>query len=181
MDNRDEELFNGIIDVPNTPNQNSNISSNDNNLEYNFNFETQVNPEPAVQQTVNQNYVNPTPASNNYQTVNNPTPELNQNIESAPEVLDVNAEQPLTQVNTINREKLESLNNDTDNLIHPSMVINPSMNSPKEQPEVLNVEEPKVDYKEIKEKKNYAFMFIIFAIIILFIIFLPTIAKLIGI
>lgn len=160
MNNKDEELINGIIDVPNQNNS-------QNTLEYNFNFESQVNQTP----------VNPVP--------NNNALEIEQRYDSSnlssEIVQNTTAEMVLEQEKVSTNEYiLNNLNNDTNNLVNPNLIVNPSIQKVTEQPEVLNIEEPKVNYEEITEKKNYMFIFIIFAIIVLFIIFLPQIASLIG-
>ncbi|MBE6144670.1 MAG: hypothetical protein E7169_03745 [Firmicutes bacterium] len=160
MNNKDEELINGIIDVPNQNNS-------QNTLEYNFNFESQVNQTP----------VNPVP--------NNNALEIEQRYDSSnlssEFVQNTTAEMVLEQEKvSTNEDILNNLNKDTNNLVNPNLIVNPSIQKVTEQPEVLNIEEPKVNYEEITEKKNYMFIFIIFAIIVLFIIFLPQIASLIG-
>lgn len=160
MNNKDEELINGIIDVPNQNNS-------QNTLEYNFNFESQVNQTP----------VNPVP--------NNNALEIEQRYDSSnlssEIVQNTTAEMVLEQEKvSTNEDILNNLNKDTNNLVNPNLIVNPSIQKVTEQPEVLNIEEPKVNYEEITEKKNYMFIFIIFAIIVLFIIFLPQIASLIG-
>ena len=156
--NNNDELLNGIIDVPNQNNS-------QNTLEYNFNFESQVNQTPVAPapnyNTLEQSSVNQTITSENIQTNN---PEI---------ILD-------PEVKQTNEEILNDLNDDTNDFVNPNLIVNPSINKTEEQLETLKVEEPRVNYEEITEKKNYMFMFIIFAIIILFIIFLPQIASLIG-
>lgn len=169
MDNRDEELFNGIIDVPK---QTVNNQSNNTNLEYNFNFETEVKPVPQ----------------NDYSNFNQQqNPSINQSLNTpAPEVLsfkdsnNIEAIDTVEETKKIDHELLKNLNNDTNNFVNPDLIVNPSVKDLTESVKKLEVEEPKVDYKEIRTKKNYAFMLIIFAIIIIFIIFLPKIVAIIG-
>ena len=222
MDNKNNELFEGIIDLSNTQTNNS-LNDTQNNMKYNFNMKPEtLEPivgsqsssigvpysEPVQSQPLE---VNPSlelidefpndmvEADNVLNNVQNNT-EYNFSVE--PEVINpmVNLEQPTTEVisiinqvtdttpvlpellneqgKTINRELLKNLNKDTNNLINPDM-INP-LGKQKEQNVNVVVEEPKVNYDEIKNKKNYAFMVIIFLIIGLFILFLPTILSFIG-
>lgn len=165
MDNKNEEILNGIIDIPNEQNQDLNL--NNKNLDYNFNFETQINPEFELKSQYN--LIN----------VNSQTQNLNENTTEVEEteVLDLSTAETLGD--GPNLEKIEALNRETEQLINPSLVVNPH-NKNLEESEVLE-EEYRVDYKEIKNKKKYVFMFIIFAILVLFIIFLPKIVSLIKI
>jgi len=78
----------------------------------------------------------------------------------------------------INHELLKNLAEDTNNLVNPNMLVSP-IGKQKEE-EIVEVDEPKVDYEEIKEKKNYALMIIIFLIIVAGILLLPTITSIIG-
>ena len=160
MNNKDEELLKGIIDVPNQNNS-------QNTLEYNFNFESQVNQTP----------VDPVPNNNILETEQRLT---SQNFSS--EFVQNTTTETVLEPEKIstNEDVLNNLNNDTNNLVNPNLIVNPSIQKVIEQPEVLDIEEPKVNYEEITEKKNYMFIFIIFAIIILFITFLPQIASFIG-
>lgn len=169
MDNRDDELFNGIIDVPK---QTVNSQSNNANLEYNFNFETEVKPVPQNDYSnFNQQQY---PSIN--QSLNTPASEmLNFKDSNNIEVIDT-----VEETKKIDHELLKNLNNDTNNFVNPDLIVNPSVKDLTESAEKLEVEEPKVDYKEIKTKRDYAFMLIIFAIIIIFIIFLPKIVAIIG-
>lgn len=154
MDNKDENLYNG---VSNTQNQTTN-----NNLEYNFNFESQVNPTPTNNVGNNEAY-----SFFNNSSMSDETPEV------------LGFEEDNAPKSVVDQEKLKTLNNDTNNFVNPSLVVNPQAKK-EEKVESLDIEEPKVDYEKITEKKNYTFMFILFAIIIVFIIFLPKIVALIG-
>lgn len=159
MDNKEENLYSNASSAYGTQNQTQPI--NNNNLEYNFNFESQVN---------SNNNVNNNPSSTAFSFFNSSV------SDEKPEVLGFEED---TNQNTLNQEKLKSLNNDTNNFVNPSMVVSPQLNK-QEKVETLDIEEPKVDYEKITEKKNYMFMFILFAVIIVFIIFLPKIVELIG-
>jgi hypothetical protein len=101
-----------------------------------------------------------------------------------PEILSFDDEHGSEQLNEqgkpINRELLKNLSEDTNNLVNPDMVINP-LGKKKEQDSNINVDEPKVNYEEINNKRNYALMTIIFLVIIVFIIFLPKIISILGI
>lgn len=162
MDDKNNEIFDGIIDVPNTS---SNTVNNQNGYNYNFNFETQTKVEP--------------------QSINNPNTQTNTSMEQ-PEVLDmsgINSAPKLEiqeQKKQVNQELLNSLNKDTNSFVNPDLIVNPNVKKLEEKVESLNVDEPKVDYQEINNKRNIAFMVIIFLIIIVFIIFLPQIVALLG-
>ena len=97
------------------------------------------------------------------------------NSESEVEVLEFGFSSHSGQLNQqgkpVDYELLKNLAQDTNNLVNPDM-INP-LGKQKVQNIEEKVEEPKVDYEEIRTKKGYVFMAIVFLIIILFIIFLP--------
>ena len=60
MKNKDNELFNGIIDVPTGPQMPGQNTNNNQNLEYNFNFETQVEtPQPVQDNTMPSETIEP--------------------------------------------------------------------------------------------------------------------------
>jgi len=210
MNNKDNELFNEIIDIPNNGTTNADYSpSNYSQLS------VQTNLQPSVSQVQQQ------PMNDNIEVIDVPMdinqsqPEIidvqpsfevpmvdlsqslqaNNNLNNAnldtgpvsvqsPEIIDFAVDTQIEQINeqgkTINHELLQSLNNDTKNLVNPDMIINP-FGKQEEQNNKVNIEEPKVDYDEIKTKKGYVFMAIIFLIIIVFIIFLPQIMSLLGI
>lgn len=168
MDNRDNELFNGIIDIP---------STNTNNIEPNLEMGVNENTQPQVSMDME---IMDIPMNNNEEISVNKT-----GVETkTPEIIDFDIVSQPEEVNAqgkvVNHELLENLSKDTNNLVNPDMIINPLGKS--EEPSVsVNIEEPKVDYDEIKTKKGYVFMAIIFLIILLFIIFLPQIMSFIGI
>lgn len=181
MDNKDNELFDGIMDVPNNVNENNNQT----NLDYNFNFEMQEGPNTQMN-TMNSN-LQEAIDNNNLEVLNDVMLDENSTIDNSSnsemEVLDLENttkfEQLNEQGNPINHKLLKNLAQDTNNLINPDM-INP-LGKQKEQNQNVNVEEPKVNYDEIKTKKDYVFMTIIFMIIIVFIILLPNILSILGI
>lgn len=166
MDNRDNELFNGIIDIPTT---------NTNNIEQNLEMSLNQNIQPQTNMEIIDVPVDNVEAV----TVGNTEVE-----DAATEIIGFDLESQPEEINdqdkVVNHELLENLNKDTNNLVNPDMIINPLGKS--EEPSVsVNIEEPKVDYNEIKTKKGYVFMAVIFLIIIVFIIFLPQIMSFIGI
>ena len=210
MNNKDNELFNEIIDIP---------STDTNNKDYSQSNYSQPSIQPNLQNSVNQ--IQLQSMNNNLETFDMPTVinqsqseiidvqpsfevpmvDLSQDLQSnnnisnvnyaagsisaeGPEIIDFVVDRQPEQVNeqgkTINHELLQTLNNDTKNLVNPDMIINP-FGKQNEESSRVNVEEPKVDYDEIKTKKGYVFMAIIFLIILVFIIFLPQIMSFIGI
>lgn len=183
MNDKDNEFLNDIIDVPKQPTSNNDINQN---LEYNFDFETQVKPEPVIDN--NQVYQQPVSVSNEVETlaINNSTSSIIDE-QSSPEILNFDTVEnnvpPSSQDPNpeVNHELLRNLNDATNNLVNPDLIVNSSSKSLVEQTEVLKEEEPKVDYTQIKSKRNNVFIFIIFLMVIIFIIFLPKIVSLIGI
>lgn len=174
MDNRDNELFNGIIDVPNanTNNIEPNLGLSQSNLQMTSNNNTQPQANADIE-------IIDIPVDNRDVMAGPAETQV-----TSPEIIDFDFESKPEEVNAqgkvVNRELLQNLNKDTNNLVNPDMIINPLGKS--ETPSVsINMEEPKVDYDRIKTKKGYAFMAIIFLIIIVFIIFLPQIMSFIGI
>lgn len=162
MDNRDDELLNGIIDSQNQGN----------NLEYNFNFESQVNSNVQPDNQPNLDY----------SSIQNPN--SNSTPNNQPEVLNFEDSEVLSvseDSQKMNTENIKDFNNDTDNLINPNLIVNPQIKQLEQEFEILEVNEPKVNYEKIKDNKKYAFMFTLFVIILLFIIFLPKIVSLIKI
>lgn len=178
MDNKNNELFNGFIDVPNNTNQND--------LDY------YVQPRSASEPIINDNdsieVLQPNLSSDNLEILGDNLSQenlivntsLNSNTE--PEILQFETINDVEQLNEqgkpINHELLKNLAKDTNDLVNPDM-INP-LGKPKEQNTSVNVEEPKVDYEEINTKKGYVFMAVVFLIIIVFIILLPKIIALLG-
>jgi len=166
MDNRDNELFNGIIDIPTTNTDNVNP-----NLEMYTNQNAQSKTEVEIIDV---------PMDNN-EDLTTSAPSAG---DSSPEIIDFNLDSQSNKANVqgkvVNHELLQNLNNDTNDLVNPDMIINP-LGKSEESSVPTEVNEPKVDYNEIKTKKGYVFMAIIFLIIILFIIFLPKIISFIGI
>lgn len=168
MEEKNNELFDEIIDIPNNSavNNTANQTNTQNSYDYNFNFETQTKIEPTITNNVNN---------------------LSNNSNEQPEVLDFSEITNVPKVEVqeqkkqVNQELLNSLNKDTNSFVNPDLIVNPNVKKLEEKPEVSNIEEPKVDYKEINNKRNYAFMIIIFLIIIVFIIFLPQIVAFLGI
>ena len=184
MNNKDNELFNGIIDVPNDVNQNNDSLSSPSDLEYNFDFETQVQSQPTVTQTDSQ--VSSTQMSDADDSLFGGNQDIGINPVSNPnlEIMDFSGNKQPEQLNEhgkpIDHELLKNLAEDTNNLVNPDMLINP-LGKAKEENKPVNVEEPKVDYDGIKTKKGYIFMAVIFLIIIVFIIFLPQIMALLSV
>lgn len=166
MDNRDNELFNGIIDIPTNSENNT-----ESNLEINVNQSTL--PSESME-------VIDVPMNNNEEAYVGSVELKN----DEPEIIDFDLELKSEEINAqgkaVNHELLQNLSKDTNNLVNPNMIINPLRKS-EEPVASVSAEEPRVDYDEIKTKKGYVFMAIIFLIIIVFIIFLPQIMSFIGI
>jgi len=166
MDNRDNELFNEIIDIPTT-----NTNNTYQNLEMPINQNMQPSTMPEIIDIPMNNNEDVNANSNEPQT-------------AFPEIIDFDLEPKAEEINTqgkvVDHELLRNLNKDTNNLVNPDMIINP-LGKSEVSSFPTHVEEPKVDYDQIKTKKGYVFMTIIFLIIIVFIIFLPQIMSFIGI
>lgn len=220
MDNRNEELFNGIIDTPNNnmPNNNIGIMDAVNNNMTNNNYENMEvlnnnmsNNNIGIMDAVNNNMSNnnyekmevsqPTNDNQNMDFQNNyvkdaqtieaenqfDSSSMNSNLiyENNEQVGSLNnstlENTTVNPDNKTNEELLKSLNEDTEALINPSMGISSIGQAINEKVEAVNIEEPKVDYEKIENRRKYIFMGIIFAIMLIFIIFLPKIVSLIGI
>lgn len=178
MDNRNNELFNGFIDIPNNTNQN----------DLDYYFKPQKTTESVINDTDSIEVLQPNLSSDNLEILGDNlsqenlivNPSLNSNTE--PEILQFettnNVEQLNEQGRPINHELLKNLAKDTNDLVNPDM-INP-LGKTKEQNTSVNIEEPKVDYEEINTKKGYVFMAVVFLIIIVFIILLPQLISLLG-
>ena len=166
MDNKNNELFNGIIDVPTT---------STNNIEPNLEMGVYQNIQPQEDMEIIDVSMN----NSEVETVNTTEEQSN-----TPEIidfdLDVQPEEINEQGKVVNHQLLQNLNKDTNSLVNPNMIINP-LGKSEESSVSSNIEEPKVDYDEGKVKKGYIFMAIIFLIILVFIIFLPQIMSFIGI
>ena len=183
MDNKDNELFNGIIDMPTEPQpQNPNQ-----NLEYNFNFETQVEtPQvPQNQETLGM-------AQN---TIATQQMAAQTSIPNQTEVLGMEFQTPQNNVETIqmptenvaqitaeeqkvvDEEKLKSLSADTNELVNPNLIVNPALKPIGMQTET---KENNIQQQEETKKGNYVVGIIIIGLIILFIIFLPKLTELFG-
>lgn len=171
MDNKDNELFSGIIDVstePQMPEQNTN---NNQNLEYNFNFETQVEtPQPVQNNTMPQTEVlgmesvNPV-QNNNVETITMP----NETLE--PQLTD-------EEKRALNEEKLKSLTADTNELVNPNLIVNPSLKPIGMQTQPTTQENNAQEEKGGKGK--YIFAILIIGLIVLFILFLPKLTEIFG-
>ena len=142
MDNKDNELFSGIIDVPTEPQMPEQNTNNNQNLEYNFNFETQVEAPQVNQQSQNQEMFSmpqveiPQPVQNNRMPQNevlgmeSVNPVQNNNVETIT-MPNETLEPQLTdeEKRALNEEKLKSLTADTNELVNPNLIVNPSLKS----------------------------------------------------
>ena len=191
MDNKDNELFSGIIDVPTGPQMPEQNTNNNQNLEYNFNFETQVEtpqvnqqsqeifnmpqveiPQPVQDNTIPQNEVlgmesvNPVPMqNNNMETITMPS----ETIE--PQLTD-------EEKKALNEEKLKSLTADTNELVNPDLIVNPSLKQIGMQTQTMAQENN--TQEENGGKGKYVFAILIIGLIVLFILFLPKLTEIFG-
>ena len=192
MDNKDNELFNGIIDMPAEPQP----QNPDQNLEYNFNFETQVET-PQVNQQSQEIFNMPNQdtlgmVQNTIETQQIPT---QTGVPNQTEVLGMEFQTPQNNVETIqmptenveqiteenqktiNEEKLKSLAADTNELVNPNLIVNPALKPIGMQ---TQTKENSLQQQEEGKKGNYVVGIIIIGLIILFIMFLPKLTELFG-
>lgn len=191
MDNKDNELFNGIIDMPTEPQpQNPNQ-----NLEYNFNFETQVETPQVPQNQEIFSMPNQETLGMAQNTIATQQMAAQTSIPNQTEVLGMEFQTPQNNVETIqmptenveqiteenqktiNEEKLKSLAADTNELVNPNLIVNPALKPIGMQTET---KENNVQQQEEGKKGNYVVGIIIVGLIILFIMFLPKLTELFG-
>lgn len=191
MDNKDNELFSGIIDVPTEPQMPEQNTNNNQNLEYNFNFETQVETPQVNQQNQTQEMFSmpqveiPQPVQNNtmpqtevfgMESVN---PAQNNNVETITMPTET-LEPQLTdeEKKALNEEKLKSLTADTNELVNPNLIVNPSLKPIGMQTQTTTQENNTQEEKGGKGK--YVFAIFIIGLIVLFILFLPKLTEIFG-
>ena len=138
--------------------------------------QTVVNPAPVEQ--VSQTVANPTPVEQFNQTVVNPTPEpapvtqdVSQTVTPAP------AETTQTQEQSVNNvDPMSAVANLNKDEAMEEALSHTTQYSPFEAPK----QEVNQEVKKTNNKSAYIFIGIIFAIMLLFIIFLPQISNLFG-
>lgn len=191
MDNKDNELFSGIIDVPTEPQMPEQNTNNNQNLEYNFNFETQVETPQVNQQSQTQEMFSmpqvetPQPVQNNIMPQNevlgmeSVNPVQNNNVETITMPTET-LEPQLTdeEKRALNEEKLKSLTADTNELVNPNLIVNPSLKPIGMQTQTTTQENNVQEEKGGKGK--YVFAILIIGLIVLFIAFLPKLTEIFG-
>jgi len=138
--------------------------------------------QPSVEPSLNELNIELPTSEPNYQEVLTDV-QSNVQMENTQVASSNNVDIPVTPIeqNIVNNDVLQELNKDTDMFVNPDLVVNPSVKELEEQPEILDLEEPKVDYKKMENKKKYGFMALVFGIIIVFILLLPVIISILGI
>ena len=173
MDNKNNELLNGFMGNPEV--------DMSNNTQYNIQSEP-VMEMPTVEPTVEYT-VAPEMVENPVETVAMPEFEMPTLEEIVAPVVEEPVMEMPEQVNeqgkTVNYEALKNLAEDTNNLVNPTMVVSP-IGKQNDENVTQTVEEPKVDYTEIQNKKNYAIIAIVVLVIAAFILLLPTLISWFG-
>ena len=174
MDNNNNELFNGIIDVPTEP-QTPNTNNNQ-NLEYNFNFETQI--EPTQNMVESQQMPSQTNIPNQTEVLGMEFQTPQNNVETIQMPTENVAQITAEEQKVVDEEKLKSLSADTNELVNPNLIVNPALKPIGMQTETKG----QVNDVQQEEggKGKYLVAILIIALIVIFICLLPRLTGLFG-